>query len=119
MRWSFALACLSLGVQAAETVDLSLAQDQSVLGWVQGSQVFIAGEGGVNAGTGSERMFSHNYLTTITFGDAFYTGDALTMRYMFQGCSRMTALDLRGWDTSCVQNMASMFSGCSTLPLTG
>ena len=34
----------------ANAVDLSAAQDRSVLGWVRSSQVIIGGEGGVNAG---------------------------------------------------------------------
>ena len=34
---------------------------------------------------------------------------------MFSGCSSLASLDVSGWDTSKVTNMAGMFEGCSSL----
>lgn len=36
-------------------------------------------------------------------------------RYMFNGCSSLTSIDLRGFDTSNVTNMEQMFASCSAL----
>ena len=44
------------------------------------------------------------------------------MSSMFEGCSSLERLDLSGWDTSRVEDMSSMFKDCgllSTLNLTG
>ena len=40
---------------------------------------------------------------------------ALTCRYMFYGCRRLTALDLSDLNTSSVTDMSNMFAGCSKL----
>lgn len=38
-----------------------------------------------------------------------------TMRDMFNNCSKLTSLDLSGWNTSCVIRMYDMFNSCSSL----
>ena len=38
-----------------------------------------------------------------------------SMQIMFYNCSRLTSLDLSGWDTGKVTNMNAVFSGCSAL----
>ncbi len=37
------------------------------------------------------------------------------MQNMFASCSKLTSLDLSGWDTSQVTRMSSMFSNCTAL----
>lgn len=39
----------------------------------------------------------------------------ITMNNMFNGCSKLTQLDLSNWDTSNVTNMTSMFNDCTNL----
>ena len=43
------------------------------------------------------------------------TSEVTDMSSMFSGCSSLTSLDLRGFDTGKVTNMNSMFYGCSSL----
>ena len=43
------------------------------------------------------------------------TSNVTDMRFMFNGCSYLTSLDLSNFDTSNVVNMSSMFSKCSNL----
>ena len=43
------------------------------------------------------------------------TSKVTNMRYMFNGCSALTSLDLSGFDTSKVTYMDNMFNGCSAL----
>ena len=43
------------------------------------------------------------------------TSKVTNMKYAFQGCSNLTSLDLSGWDTSKVTDMTSMFQRCSNL----
>ena len=43
------------------------------------------------------------------------TSKVTNMRYMFNGCSALTSLDLSGFDTSKVTYMDNMFTGCSAL----
>ena len=45
----------------------------------------------------------------------FDTSEVQDMRYMFLGCSALTSLDLSTFDTSQVHYMNAMFSGCSSL----
>ena len=37
------------------------------------------------------------------------------MRYMFDGCTSLTSLDVSGFNTSIVDNMSYMFNGCTSL----
>jgi surface protein len=43
------------------------------------------------------------------------TSGVTDMSSMFSGCSSLTSLDLRGFDTGQVTDMSNMFSGCSSL----
>ena len=100
--------------------DISEKENGSVLAWVTGQapayDLYIAGEGGVQAPEDCSGLFA-GYLnaTSITFGTAFDTSLVTDMSYMFSSCDSLTALDLRNFDTSHVTNMASMFSTCFSL----
>ena len=60
-------------------------------------------------------FFGFNNLTQINFNANFNTSKVTTMRNMFNGCSKLTALDLRNFNTSNVTKMNNMFFGCSAL----
>ena len=54
-------------------------------------------------------------LTTIDFGDSFYTKNVKYLHYMFADCSSLTTLDLHNFNVSSVVQMVGMFDGCSSL----
>ena len=54
-------------------------------------------------------------LTDISGMENLCTDSITTMESMFFSCSKLTTLDLKGWNTSQVVNMENMFSGCSAL----
>ena len=54
-------------------------------------------------------------LSTIIFGDHFDTTNVNNMYRMFSGCYYLTSLDLSSFNTSQVTNMGEMFNGCSNL----
>ena len=53
-------------------------------------------------------------LTSLDLSN-FNTGNATNMCYMFNGCSSLTSLDLSNFNTSNVANMSHMFANCSGL----
>ena len=54
-------------------------------------------------------------LTTITGLTNLNTNSVESMRFMFEGCPKLTSLDLSSFNTSNVTDMNSMFSGCTNL----
>lgn len=54
-------------------------------------------------------------LTAITGLGNLDTSAATSMAYLFDGCSSLVALDLRGFNTGCVTSMYSMFGYCTSL----
>ena len=54
-------------------------------------------------------------LTSINFGDNWYTIQVTNMGSMFWNCSSLTNLDLSSFDTSKVTNMYHMFYNCRSL----
>ena len=54
-------------------------------------------------------------LTDISGIENLFTDNITTMESMFFSCSKLTTLDLSGWNTSQVVNMENMFGGCSAL----
>ncbi len=53
-------------------------------------------------------------LTSLDLS-GFDTQNVTYMSYMFSNCSKLSSLDLSGFDTKNVTDMSSMFSGCSNL----
>ena len=43
------------------------------------------------------------------------TNNVTDMHNLFSDCSALTSLDISGWDTSKVTNIGYMFKGCSAL----
>ena len=54
-------------------------------------------------------------LTTIEGLENLNTSAVTNMRYMFEGCSRLTELNVSNFNTSAVTNMQGMFFNCSRL----
>lgn len=53
-------------------------------------------------------------LTSVDLRD-FDTGEVTTMYGMFEGCENLVSLDISGFDTGNVTDMAGMFEGCENL----
>ena len=65
--------------------------------------------------TDMSSMFSRcSKLTTLDLS-GWNTSSVINMTYMFWNCSKLITLDLSGWNTSSVTDMSSMFSSCSSL----
>ena len=63
----------------------------------------------------SSSMFENCSKITSLDMNGFDTSAVTDMSYMFSGCSELTYLDLTGWTTTSVTDMRYMFSGCSAL----
>lgn len=48
-------------------------------------------------------------------GAAWDTSHVVDMNHMFDGCSKLTSLDLAGWSTTSATGMEAMFKDCATL----
>ena len=76
----------------------------------------ITRAGFIDANPNSGKMFyNRSKLTSIDFGKGFNTSNVTDMSEMFQGCSKLTALDVSNFNTSNVTDMSEMFQGCSKL----
>lgn len=132
----------SLDSAPSDAWDFSLEEDESVLAWLDGTHLYIAGGGGVLAGDSTFQMF-YEYtslesvgltcfstagvtgmaqmlrncrsLESITFGDNFDTSSVIYMGYMFDGCQSLESLDISFFDTSKVKTMTMMFMNCRSL----
>lgn len=63
----------------------------------------------------SDGEFNFNSLTEIDGLELLDTSDVVYMDGMFEGCEKLTTLDLSNFDTSSVTNMNFMFEDCSNL----
>lgn len=96
--------------------DVSAAQDRSVMAWVEnGSNLFIAGEGGVTAGSCRGLFCNYLNVTSIRFNGCFDTSVVTDMCDMFANCWNLTEVDVETLDTGNVGNMTNLFYYCSSL----
>ncbi|MCD8190347.1 MAG: DUF285 domain-containing protein [Clostridiales bacterium] len=99
-----------------EAADISQGKDHSVLCWTEGTVQYIAGDGGVIAGSSCACLFQgYTDVTAIHFDGNFDTSGVTDMFDMFYDCAALTNLNLSGFDTSNVTDMSWMFSGCAAL----
>ncbi len=110
----------SLDDMPADAWDVSENQDGSVMAWTVENgklcDLFIAGDGGVDANENSTCLFHHyENAEYINFNNCFYVEDVTDMSYMFASCRKLTELDLSGFDTSDVETMEDMFINCASL----
>ena len=79
------------------------------------------GSGSIMANPDSNYAFSNtgvisfSNVTSFTGTKLLNTSRVTDMSYMFSGCSKLTSLDVSGFDTSSATDMSYMFSGCSKL----
>ena len=97
--------------------DYSAKGDGSVKAWVNGTELYIGGEGRIIAGDSLANAFRDgNNINSITGLDRLGTSKVTDMGYMFYNCGSESAeftLDLgNGFDTSSVTDMTYMF--CNT-----
>ena len=101
----------------AYTIDLTVVQDGSVVGWKDRYGVWkISTQDKKKAilfNTNSASMFYYPFLKNIDFHNVD-TSNVTSMRSMFYDCG-ITNLDLSSFDTSQVTDMAYMFNSCSNL----
>lgn len=105
----------TLANMPADAWDASLNQDGSVMAWSNGTELFVAGEGGVTASNCYKLFFRFRNLKKINFNDCFYTDISESMYGMFGDCYDLEELDLSFFVTSQVLDMSMMFEGCSVL----
>ena len=97
-------------------LDFSADADMSVIGWIVGSDVFVAADGKIALNETSSYLFAGmKNLTQINFGGVVDTSHVKDMGHMFQGCEKLEEIDLSGFDTSNVLDMNAMFYGCKRL----
>ena len=74
--------------------------------------------GGSTGGTGEKFVVPNGtkFAYSTAFNpELFDVSNVINMSYMFYGCSRLTSLDLSGWNTSKAIYMNNMFQKCSGL----
>ena len=102
----------------AELIDVSAAQDNSVVAWYVGTTMYVRAKNSndpVIANANCNSMFSNNrQLTTIDLSN-LDTSSVTNMRYMFYNCRSLTSLNLSNFDTSSVMDMSYMFRDCRSL----
>ena len=103
---------------STESWDASAAQDGSVMAYVNGTKLTIAGNGAgkIMANADSSSAFTgFGKVTTISGLDKLDTSKVTDMNNMFYNCNALTSLDVSGFDTSNVTDMSDMFFWCSSL----
>ena len=103
----------------AESWDASAAQDGSVMAYVNGTKLIIAGNGAgkimANADSGSA-FDGFSAATSISGLNLLDTSNVTNMRSMFAGCKALTSVgDISGWNTANVTDMQEMFNNCWAL----
>ena len=128
----------------AESWDASAAQDGSVMAYVNGTKLIIAGNGygkvlanadstsafnaftNVTSFTGLNKLDTSNVTNMQTMFNnldniqtldlsSFNTSKVTNFYSIFGGNDKLTTLNLTGWDTSAAKNMGQMFYVCNAL----
>ena len=105
--------------------DASAAKDSSVMVYVEGTKLTIAGNGSgkVYANPNSTAAFSSNgsdyfsFLTTFTGGNLLDTSKVTNMTDMFRLATNLITVDVSNWDTSNVTSLYRAFCGKSATPM--
>lgn len=104
--------------------DASAAKDGSIMVYVEGAKLTIAGNGtgGLFANPNSGWVFSDSgkadyfsNVTNIFGGNLLDTSKATNMERMFRDCRSLITVDTGNWDTRNVGNMVGMFMRCVEL----
>lgn len=105
--------------------DASVAQDGSIMCYVEDTILTIAGNGTgkIMANENSDAVFcdlsgANDFFTALTAINGINildTSNATTMRYMFNKASALATLDVSTFNTSKCKNFTAMFQSCSSL----
>ena len=118
----------SLDNMGSNAWDVSQNRDKSVMAWTKangtisywadsktqnmdGYDLFIAAEGGINGKYCAYLFSGYNNVVSIDFNGCFHTDYAESMEEMFSACYDLVSLDVRQLETGNVRNMSYMFTG--------
>ena len=111
----------------ADAVDLSEAGDKGVLGWMEGTKIYIAGDGSVQAPEDCSYLFSENgatdedksncwiNLALVTNAGFFDMSKVKSTHAMFGFCEKLTSINVSDWNTQSVTDTGFMFNRCKSL----
>lgn len=103
--------------EETEWIDFSVAQDNSVIGFMDGSKLYITTQDGsvIKASGSLYQLFqSMTALTKIVF-ENIDTSDVANMSNAFYGCTALETVDMSCFDTSKVEKMDNMLYNCKVL----
>ncbi len=93
-----------------------LNQEATAAAGVNRYDLYIAGEGGVQANPSSTHLFYlFNALKEVRGLENFRTSGVTDISFMFGGCKSLESIDLSSFDTSEVTKMDSLFRDCNAL----
>lgn len=98
--------------------DVSSAQNGSATAWMEGTEVYIVGNGTGTIGmpeNSSAWFGSMSKLTAINGMNILDTSNVTNMDNLFDSCSSLTSVDLSGLDLGKVTQMRNMFAICTSL----
>ena len=104
--------------EETESWDASAAGDGSVMAYLNGTKLTLAGNGTgkIYANPDARGYFTgFDRVTSIQGLEKLCTSAVIDMSDMFSYCDSLASLDLTGWNTSNVTNMTAMFSSCYSL----
>ena len=110
---------------STESWDASAAQDGSVMGYINGTKLIIAGNGYGKVLANADSTSAFNAFTNVTSFTGLNkldTSNVTNMQTMFNNLDNIQTLDLSSFNTSKVTNFYSIFGGndkLTTLNLTG
>lgn len=97
-------------------VDVSESKDKRILAWVDGTHLYLAGQGGVQANPNCCGLFAFfTQLKQIHFNGKFDTSNVTNMSWMFYRCGSLRELDVSCFNTANVTDLYGMFSECGSL----
>jgi len=95
----------------------TLDEDLGAVAWKDGETIYYFNPSSTKISLGLDANGLFALCSKITEIDmsGFDTSNVIDMRDMFNGCAVLTSLDLSNFDTSNVRSMADMFFGCAAL----
>lgn len=109
---------LSSSETVTDSWDASEDTDGSVMVYVQGGILIIAGNGSgkIYANADSSKVFDgFSAVTVINGANLLNVSNATTILALFQNCIALTSVDVSTWDVSNVEDMKGVFNKCNSL----
>lgn len=104
--------------------DASVKKNGSVMAYVNGTKLTIAGNGDIFVYAHPDSSFAFSdtnkadyfgLVTAIRGCDIFNTAQAQTLKNIFNGCRKLESVDVSNWNTSACTNMTGVFQNCHAL----